>query len=70
MPVMDGRAFRREQRLDARLRHVPVLVASGSVPNGGLSGLPFLRKPFLVDDLFETASRLTSKVSRGRRTKR
>ena len=30
MPVMDGWAFRREQRLDPRLEHIPVVVMSGA----------------------------------------
>ena len=30
MPVMDGWAFRREQRLDPRLAHIPVIVLSGA----------------------------------------
>ena len=30
MPVMDGWAFRREQRLDPRLEHIPVVIMSGA----------------------------------------
>jgi CheY-like chemotaxis protein len=30
MPIMDGWAFRREQRLDPRLEHIPVVIMSGA----------------------------------------
>ena len=30
MPVMDGWAFRREQRLDPQLEHIPVVIMSGA----------------------------------------
>src|SRR5436190_13333263 len=30
MPVMDGWAFRREQRLDPLLEHIPVVILSGA----------------------------------------
>ena len=34
MPVMDGWTFRREQRLDPRLAHIPIIVLSGADADG------------------------------------
>jgi CheY-like chemotaxis protein len=61
MPVMDGWQFRVEQKRDARLADIPVIVVSadGSVTDRlramGVSG--FLKKPVAFDDLMSLVRR-------------
>lgn len=63
MPVMDGSEFRRLQRDDPRLADIPVVVLSAGhaadqrAASLGADG--FLQKPFEVDSLLETVTRLT-----------
>lgn len=63
MPVMDGRAFRAAQRaLPQTLANVPVIVLSGS-RNGHaqaeeLAAVAFIAKPFELDDVLSTVSRI------------
>jgi CheY-like chemotaxis protein len=45
MPVMDGWQFRREQRRDPTLAHVPVVVISGAGDAAALGAAGFLDKP-------------------------
>ena len=57
MPVMDGWAFRREQRRRPPIADIPVIVLSASmlsnVRMSGLGAVKFLPKPFDVDSLFD-----------------
>jgi CheY-like chemotaxis protein len=57
MPVMDGQQFRAEQLRDPELSQIPVLLISayGDVEEraSDLGRLPFLRKPFDLDQLLE-----------------
>jgi CheY-like chemotaxis protein len=61
MPVMGGAAFRAEQRADARLAVVPVVVLSGAGDRldpeafAGVAG--FLSKPFRLAQLVEAVAR-------------
>jgi CheY-like chemotaxis protein len=63
MPVMDGWAFRAEQRRDPRYAHIPTVVLSASLssPDARLDVLQpaaALAKPFDLDRLMETVQRL------------
>ena len=63
MPVMDGRAFRREQcRLPGDAARVPVVVLSGlreaRVIAEDLGAVAALSKPFDLDDLLATVGRV------------
>jgi DNA-binding response OmpR family regulator len=57
MPVMDGQQFRAEQLRDPELSQIPVLLISayGDVEEraSDLGRLPFLRKPFDLEQLLE-----------------
>jgi CheY-like chemotaxis protein len=64
MPVMDGLEFRRVQRDDPDLAHIPVVVFSAAVgmearvSELGVAG--FLEKPLRIEQLFETVTRYCS----------
>ncbi len=57
MPVMDGAAFREEQRRDARLAAIPVVVLSAyrdlERHTGGLDAVSVLHKPPSVRELVD-----------------
>jgi CheY-like chemotaxis protein len=57
MPIMDGHQFRAEQLRDPELSQIPVLLISayGDVAEraSDLGRLPFLRKPFDLEQLLE-----------------
>jgi len=61
MPGMDGRAFRREQRADARLADIPVIIVSGdptlteAARQMGVSN--FLKKPIDPVELVKAVER-------------
>ncbi|ADO74324.1 response regulator [Stigmatella aurantiaca] len=64
MPEVSGWAFRAEQRSDAELASIPVVVVSGQgvssreVARLGVAG--YLRKPVDLDDLLNTVERFAS----------
>jgi CheY-like chemotaxis protein len=63
MPVMDGWAFRAEQRRDPRFAEIPTVVLSASLSGGdarleALEPAAALAKPFDLDRLIETVQRL------------
>jgi DNA-binding response OmpR family regulator len=59
MPVMDGRTFRANQRLDRALARIPVIVVSALRPDStsGLDAVAYLHKPFDLDDLYRLVAR-------------
>lgn len=58
MPVMDGWEFLRELRGDAELRHLRVVVTTGSEDVGGLpKDVHVLRKPYTMNDLVRAIER-------------
>jgi CheY-like chemotaxis protein len=59
MPVMNGWQFRSEQLRDSSISHIPVLVASGSDPDG-IRADGHLRKPYDLDDLLTALDAMTS----------
>lgn len=61
MPVMDGWAFRVQQRSDSTLAHIPVIAqsASGSSQAEAIDAAAYLRKPFALLDLIEAIDRVT-----------
>jgi two-component system response regulator MprA len=61
MPGMDGWQFRDEQRRDARLNAVPVVVLTARPDVGLHDTAGFLRKPVRLDDLLAVASRFCRK---------
>ena len=58
MPVMDGWQFRAEQLSDPDLASIPVVVVSAS-NDGNVPADDHLDKPFDIDVLVNTVSRLT-----------
>lgn len=58
MPVMDGWAFRTEQRRDEKLAHIPVVVitASRNADVAALAPAAFLKKPIDFDELLRAIS--------------
>ena len=71
MPNVDGREFRRRQRLDPRLANIPVIIISAEKGTGGdpsLSGSHFLRKPVDFALVHETIEKVLRE--RGRRLSR
>ncbi len=64
MPVMDGWRFCAEQRQDPLLSKIPVVVVSahGNVEEEAsqVSASAYLRKPFLIEDLLHTISKVCS----------
>jgi CheY-like chemotaxis protein len=59
MPVMDGWEFRRRQRADPELAHVPVVILSAldQARAADLGGPAFLKKPLDFDRLLELVRR-------------
>jgi DNA-binding response OmpR family regulator len=64
MPVMDGWAFRAEQRRRHSIANIPVIVLSASRATRtdiqGLSAADFLPKPCNIRELISTVERLVS----------
>jgi CheY-like chemotaxis protein len=62
MPVMDGFAFRREQRADATLVDIPVIVVSGAVATTDeirdMGVAAILRKPIDCDRMLGLVAEL------------
>jgi len=60
MPVMDGWAFRKEQRLDPTLARIPIVVLSGveaeRIPE--LDAVAAFRKPVSFPDVLDVVRRL------------
>ena len=60
MPVMDGWAFRKEQRLDPSLARIPIVVLSGveaeRIPE--LDAVAAFRKPVSFPDVLDVVRRL------------
>lgn len=61
MPVMDGWDFRREQKRDAELARIPVIVvsAAGKLPDADAS----LRKPLDFDEFLGAVKRYVQPTS-------
>jgi CheY-like chemotaxis protein len=54
MPTMDGWEFRRRQKNDPRIAHIPVVVVSASSAAKPIEADIVLRKPVDIDRLLET----------------
>jgi CheY-like chemotaxis protein len=52
MPVLDGEQFRRQQKRDAALKDIPVIVISGAY-SASLDASAYLHKPFQPKQLLE-----------------
>lgn len=66
MPIMDGWAFRAEQRKVAGLRDIPiVVVTAATAPTAELAPAAVLSKPFRVDDLVAAVERAVGPASAG-----
>src|SRR4051812_43953618 len=63
MPIMNGWDFRRTQLADAHLAAIPVIIMSSNLPaasaTGGLQAACTMPKPYRLDVLLQTVSRLT-----------
>src|SRR6266851_2404435 len=57
MPTMDGWEFRRRQKSDSRIAHIPVVVVSASSAAKPIDADSILRKPVNIDRLLETIAR-------------
>jgi CheY-like chemotaxis protein len=57
MPTMDGWEFRRRQKNDPRIAHIPVIVVSASSAAKPIDADSILRKPVDIDRLLETVAR-------------
>ena len=57
MPTMDGWEFRRRQKNDPRIAHIPVVVVSASSAAKPIDADSILRKPVNIDRLLETIAR-------------
>jgi CheY-like chemotaxis protein len=57
MPTMDGWEFRRRQKNDPRIAHIPVVVVSASSAAKPIEADTVLRKPVDIDRLLETIAR-------------
>ncbi len=57
MPTMDGWEFRRRQKKDPRIAHIPVVVVSASSAAKPIDADSILRKPVDIDRLLETVAR-------------
>ncbi len=60
MPVMDGWQFRAEQKRDADLAQVPVLVISAATTHSDVDAACFIPKPFDADRLLNAVQRLVA----------
>ncbi len=65
MPVMDGLTLIRELRNDAELRDIPVvLMSAGAIPSERQpDDIPFLRKPFQIDELISAIETVTARAA-------
>src|SRR5258708_22989535 len=56
MPILDGHQLLRLMRADARFAHIPVILMSAANLELSFNGtlVPFLRKPFDLDQLLES----------------
>lgn len=59
LPKMDGREFLRRMLADPRLKTIPVMVVSGKQDID--CGVPYIRKPFDVDEFLNMVSGLIVK---------
>jgi CheY-like chemotaxis protein len=57
MPTMDGWEFRRRQKNDPRIAHIPVVVVSASSAAKPIDADSILRKPVDINRLLETIAR-------------
>jgi DNA-binding response OmpR family regulator len=66
MPIMDGWAFRQEQRADARIADVPVVVLSGTETDrmGELEAAAWLSKPVSFTDVIAAIRRLPGVIAK------
>jgi two-component system chemotaxis response regulator CheY len=67
MPVMDGWAFRREQRANPAICDIPVVVVSASRTDDELGAVVIVPKPFELDMLLKTLAQLVNDRSRSAR---
>ncbi len=67
MPIMDGRAFREEQRRVPTIADVPVVLISGAREVEArcqeIGAVAALEKPFDIESLLSVVSRYTSQVA-------
>jgi CheY-like chemotaxis protein len=67
MPIMDGRAFREEQRRQPAIADVPVVLISGSreVEAKGveIGAVAAIEKPFDIESLLSVVSRVTQQAA-------
>ena len=63
MPVMDGWTFRREQRADAGIADIPVVILSGTAPDGvsELEPAAAFNKPVSFPDVIAVLRRLCAR---------
>jgi CheY-like chemotaxis protein len=59
MPVMDGWEFLERQSHDLALHDIPVVVLTGTPPQGALKAKAVLRKPVHFQDLVEIVERVS-----------
>jgi two-component system, chemotaxis family, chemotaxis protein CheY len=66
MPIMDGWTFRQEQRADARIADVPVVVLSGTETDrmGELEAAAWLSKPVSFTDVIAAIRRLPGVIAK------
>jgi CheY-like chemotaxis protein len=57
MPTMDGWEFRRRQKNDPRIAHIPVVVVSASSAAKPIDADSILRKPVDINRLLDTIAR-------------
>jgi CheY-like chemotaxis protein len=62
MPVMDGYAFRQEQKNDPQLADIPVVVVTGVGDPVGLDAGKILRKPIPLTAVLDALSTVTARV--------
>ncbi len=65
MPIMDGLTLIRELKNDDDLRTIPVvLMSAGTIPTERQSEeIPFLRKPFQIDELLSAIETVTARAA-------
>jgi CheY-like chemotaxis protein len=67
LPGIDGRTLLRHFRVSGATRDIPVVVVSGSVPEGGIPGADaVVRKPFEIGGLVRTIERVSHRAHVGR----
>ena len=60
MPVMNGWQFREQQRMDASIRDVPVVVISAARDRADIDVREYIAKPCDLNDLLDTVRRVMS----------